>query len=254
MSIFSKTGFILFLTLSLSAFAFGQDIKIIHVVTPSWEGFTNKDGTGLFFDIVRKVYEPVGIKMKHEIVPWEHAETMVGSGKADAMLSVAVQNIGKEMLAPKYPMVIEYTVAVFKKSKIGEWRGLETLGGRQAIWIHGYDFHKNPNIRGIKLKWSEVDTHGQAWDMLKKDKTEVLMDALAGIEYYIRKNNIDFTPFGIEPLWGEKMYMAFSKSERSEKLIEIYDKRIMKLVNSGELKKIFEKWDLYPFPPDAWKE
>lgn len=58
---------IFFLIFFPAASVSGEDtdkITDIHIATPLWEGQTNKDGTGLFFDIVRSVYEPAGLTMK----------------------------------------------------------------------------------------------------------------------------------------------------------------------------------------------
>lgn len=232
-----------------------EEINTIHIVTPAWEGQTNEDGTGLFFDIVRSVYEPVGIKMDHEIVSWERAEYMVKRNRADAMLCVAEQNIGKDVLAPQYPMSVEYTGAVFKKGAITEWKGVESLAGKQVIWMRGYDFHKNPYMEGITVTWSEVGEHAAAWKRLTMGiKADVYIDSLADIKDYINTNNVDMTPYQLETLWGENAYMVFSNSERSKQLIELYDKRIIELSKSGELQRIFEKWDSYSlYPLEALK-
>lgn len=96
------------------------------------------DGTGLFFEIVAAVYEPVGINVRYEIVPW------IREKQADAMLCVVKQNIGEGILAPKYPMVVEYTAAVFKKAKLPNWEGIGSLVGKNLIWPLGYvDFQDN---------------------------------------------------------------------------------------------------------------
>ncbi len=47
--------------------------------------------------------------------------------------------------------------------------------------------------------------------------------------------------------------MSFSRTEKSERLIQIYDKRIIELFKSGELKKIFEKYN-FTLPSEAWQE
>ncbi len=241
------------ISLLLTAPAFGGQADEIHIVTTSWELLTNKDGTGLLFDIVRKIYEPAGIKMRYEFVPWKRAEYMIDSGSADAMLDVYEENIGKNMLRPEYPMIEEYTAAVFKKNRIKEWDGVKSLSGMRALWLRGYDFDKNPRLKDVKLKWDEIDDYDTAWRMLEKGRADVYLDAFADIQSYVRKNHIDMSSYRMETVFSDKGYMAFSKSEKSAKLVEIYDKRITELFKSGELKKVFEKWN-YPFPSDAWKE
>ncbi len=129
MNAFFKAGLTALLLLCLAGSALGEEIKAIHIVTPSWEDETNKDGTGLFFGMVRKIYEPVGIKMEYKIVPWKRAERMLASNQADAMLYAALQNV---ILAPKNPLTLDYLSVVFKKDRVKEWKGPETLNGKRV--------------------------------------------------------------------------------------------------------------------------
>lgn len=250
---FFNTGTMLFLVFCLVSYAFGEEtekITTIHIVTPAWPNQTNEDGTGLFFDIVRNVYEPVGIKMDYEIIPWKRAETMIHSNEADAMVDVLLNNA---VLTPKNPINVIPQYVVFKKETMKTWEGIQSLDGKRVLWFRGYDFHKNPHLQGIQLQWEEIDEYAEAWNMLARDRTDFYLDVLMDIEKYIEANNVDMEPYRLEHLWNETTYMSFADSERSKKLIEIYDQRIIELFQSGELQKIFEKWD-YKFWPEAWEE
>jgi ABC-type amino acid transport substrate-binding protein len=243
--------FISFLILWGAVSAFGEET--IRIATPSWEGQTNEDGTGLFFEIVCSVYEPAGIKMAYEIVPWKRAQMMVNSNKADAMVCVWQEHAEEQgQITPRYPIFVEYTAAVFKKKNFKEWKGAGSLNGRQAVWLRGYDYQTTSELKGVKFKWDEVDSYKQAWMLIEKERVDVYIDALIDLDQYIRQNQINMTPYGLEILWATNAYMAFGKSERSEKLIQIYDKRIIELFKSGELKRIYEKWNAR-FSPEPWQ-
>ncbi|GBC62113.1 ABC transporter substrate-binding protein [Desulfonema ishimotonii] len=250
-----KTKFISVLTLAIALLmttsAFGEKITSIRIATPSWESQTNRDGSGLIFDIVRSVYEPVGIKMDYKLVPWKRAEAMLSSNRADAMLSARKR---KDRLTPEYPMWTEYTAAVFRKDNITAWSGIKTLEGRKAIWLRGYDFHTDDKMKPVYLKWwGEVDAYAQGWSMLDKGRTDFFIDALVDINQYIKKSRVDMSPYRIEILWGEPSYMSFAETGKAEKLMKIYDKRIIELFKSGELKKLFDKWDIR-YSPEAWQK
>ncbi len=235
---------------------FSQPGKIteIRISTPSWEKQTNKDGTGLFFDIIRGVYEPVGIKMEYKIVPWKRALKEIRFKEADAMLGVLLDDAREQnQIIPKYPMITEYTTVVFKKEKIGKWEGVKTLKGRRAIWLRGYNYHTSPQLKDLDLTWNEIDTYIGAWNVLAKDRTDIYIDALHDIEQYIKLNNIDMNIYRKEVLWGENAYIGFSRTEKSEKLVKIYDKRIIELFRTNKLKQIHEKWDA-KYLPGPWTE
>ncbi len=249
---FFKLATIMILSLCVIGSAAGQDIKSIKIVTPEWEDCTYKDGTGLFFEIVRNVYEPEGIRMEYEFVPWKRAVYIVEEKKeADAYLS---RMKDRDRLAPDYPLWVEYAAAVFRKDNIAEWKGIATLSGKTAVWIRGYDYHTEKRIADVKLKkWDEIDKSEQAWGLIEKGRYDFYIDALIDIEQYIRKNKVNTEIYGIGIIWGEPSYMIFAKTLKSEKLIEIYNRRIIELFKSGELKKIFNKWNIR-FDSDAWQK
>lgn len=220
-----------------------DNIAEIRIATPEWQNQTHSDGTGLFFDIVRSVYEPVGIKMTFDILPWERAREMVASHKADAVLCVILPEDG--LYTPRLPLYIEHTAAVFKKDRIKEWNGLKTLKNKSAVWIRGYNYHESPYLKNINLKWHEADTYDEAWiSLTKADGADVYIDALVDIELYVKRKQMDISPYELKIIRKEKSYIGFSKTEKSKKLIEIYDKRIKDVFNSGELEKFFEKWNM----------
>lgn len=249
---FFKTGLILFFVLFLAISAFGKEIKTIQIVTPEWPGQTNKDGTGLFFDIVRSVYEPAGIKMEYRIVPWKRGEKMLASKKADAMLDVLSY---KEINRGKYPMNVLFMGVAFKKGKVANWHGPKTIANKKVVWLRGYNHHNHPNLKGIKLNWREVDLRKEAWGLLNKGRVDFYIESLLDMEGDMKKGykRIDMNSFQIEIIWSENTYMGFSKSEKSKKLIEIYDKRIIEVFKSGELEKLFKKWGSR-FSPDPWEQ
>ncbi|MEZ4527925.1 MAG: transporter substrate-binding domain-containing protein [Desulfobacterales bacterium] len=249
-----KQGMLLLLTLCIGAGAYAQEAaetETIDIATPVWEGQTNEDGTGLFFDIIRAVYEPAGIKMQFQIMPWKRAVQEMLSGKADAVLDMYSEDIAENMIAPSYPLLTEFTVAVFKKERIKEWKGIQSLSGLDLIWIRGYNYQNSRHLKGIKFNWSEIDEYDTAWRMLAKNRTDAYLDAYTDATAYIKENKVDMNLYTMETIGGDKGYMVCGKSPKSEEFVKIYDKRILELLASGELEKIFAKWN-YPFQADTW--
>ena len=56
----------------------------IILASEEWANATNKDGTGLYWDIFRAVYEPVGIKTKFIIRSYKGSVSLVKKNQADA--------------------------------------------------------------------------------------------------------------------------------------------------------------------------
>jgi polar amino acid transport system substrate-binding protein len=229
-------------------------LRRLDIVTPQWMGQTDLDGGGLFFEIMREVYEPQGILIAYRFVPWKRAQKMVSTAAADAMLCVWREDADKAgQLTPRYPLHVELTAAIFKKGRINGWTGIDTLNGKSAVWLRGYDFHTSDHLQNVRFaSWSEVNDHAHAWRLLDSGRYDVHIDALIDLEHYIASQRLDMASYQLEVLWGQNAYVAFSATEKSEALIEIYDRRIRELFKAGTLAAIYEKWGVR-FSPDAWQ-
>lgn len=227
-----------------------ENLEAIHIATPEWEDTTNQDGTGVYFDIIRSVYEPSGIQLKFEIVPWNRAISMVKNHQADALPGGYFVGDREDVddLFPRHPIDTEIASAVYKKDKIKDWQGPESLSGKKVLWLRGYNYDKYLNV---KVDFDEIDERVQAWKLLDAGRYDFYMDALYDIESYVGQNQVDVEKYGIEPVIYNNLYLRFANTPKSKKLIEIYDQRIPELVESGEMEKIFQKWglDMIPFAP-----
>ncbi len=54
------------------------------------KGYTHRDGTGAYWEVVKAVYEPLGIKVKTIVMPWKRAEVTVVNKRADALLEIII--------------------------------------------------------------------------------------------------------------------------------------------------------------------
>ena len=72
--------------INFPAMAGGSPTEII-LASEELANATNKDGTGLYWDIFRAVYEPVGIKTKFIIRSYKGSVSLVKKRQADAAIS-----------------------------------------------------------------------------------------------------------------------------------------------------------------------
>ncbi|TWI72285.1 ABC-type amino acid transport substrate-binding protein [Desulfobotulus alkaliphilus] len=226
----------------------------IHIATPEWQGQTAKDGSGLFFDLLRRMYEPHGIELSFEIASWNRSIQLVRDGHADAIPTVWRDDAEEAGLRlPRMPLYIEYTSVVFKRDRFPEWKGSDSLRGRSAVWINGYNYHRDTPLEGLPLSWTEVAKPETMWRMLAADRVDVLIDARMDVEKYMNKHLVDTVVFKMVPLWGHKAYLGFSDRPSSEKLMEIFDESMAAMLASGELATLHEKWGMKGFDPFAWE-
>ncbi len=224
------------------------EIKSINVVTESWDKYTNLDGSGLFLDITRTIFEPYGIDIKIDYYPYKRALHLLKHNNADAMFGTYSANKEKKSynFTPLKPIDIERTVAVFKKSKSNPWQGVNSLRNRSLAWVRGYDYHDNLNL-DIK-KFAEVNDTQQGLKMLAVGRFDFFLDHFGELNDTINKTNFNKETYQIETVIEENIYMAFTNTDKGKRLAQMFDQGIDKLSNSGKLKALYSKYDIeYPF-------
>ena len=220
-----------------------EDITSIKLASEAWEDFTNADGTGVYWDLFRAVYEPAGIKVEFEIVPYIRATKMVQNKQVDAVVGVYEDEF-EPALFPKWHFDYDVVAAVFKKGKVDQWAKEESLDGKIG-WIRGYEYDQ---YLTKEVDFIEVDSRKSAFKMLEVGHLDFFLDAEVDIESELEKEIINADEFQTETIFNLNLYLAFADNERGKGLKEIFDSRIEELVTSGELKPIFEKWESeYPF-------
>ena len=219
----------------------------IHVVSPVWENYTNEDGTGLYWDVLKAVYEPVGIALHVEFVPWKRAIFLIETEKADAIPSATPLDVESCDLSERM-LDSSTVVAIFKPETIPDWQGEASLEGKKVAWIRGYDFQMRLQVT---VAYHEINNLTSGLAMLEKGYIDVLMDYREGIEAE-KPSTMDLTEYRIEELFPEPMYMGFGKTPRGQQLLKIYDERIEQLYQSGELQKIYAKWG-FVFTPGKFE-
>lgn len=236
-----KRLFIILVLFSLSLVSlFSQEIKSIEVYTDKWEKCTNEDGTGLYFDILRTVFEPEGIKIVYKIVPYSKAVDSVTKGKADVALAVYEGEI-ENAIFPKWHFSADDIVACYIKGKLKEWEGERTLEGKKVSWMREYAYNE---YLDVKMKISEiVDKRENGINLLLKDRLDFFLDNEMDLKATISDMKLDMNKFEIKLVKYLNLYIAFVNNERGKKLAEVWDKKFPEYLRTGKIKVLFKKWD-----------
>ncbi|MCP3925410.1 MAG: transporter substrate-binding domain-containing protein [Desulfobacterales bacterium] len=230
-----------------NTFAFAGNLNSVYVVCENWPGYTNKDGTGVYWEIVKAVYEPVGIKVKTSIMPWKRANHQVLHKSADAILGdyYHKNQSGKDFRYPNWHISVEDPIiAFFKKGTITAWKkkGVKAIDRKIVGWIRGYDFDKKNWFKANVIK-VELTTLTQGIKMIAANRLDVFIDYESAIKFESRKLGIDLKKYDLKTVrLGEKLFLKFSNTENSKELIKFFDKRMTILSKSGKIENIYKKW------------
>jgi polar amino acid transport system substrate-binding protein len=211
----------------------------IVLASQEWTNATNKDGTGLYWDIFRAVYEPVGIKTKFIIRSYKGSVSLVKKNQADAAVGIHPENI-QGALSSQYPFAKDYVLVLFKKNKLYQWSGQETLKNKKVGWIKGFSFDEYLEVPVIKREFAQRENILRRLD---KDQIDFFMDTRNDMESVLNKGIIDVTRYTVETVLELERYLVFANNKKGQELKKIFDDRFPYLVKSGEIEKLFAKWN-----------
>ncbi|MCG9678701.1 transporter substrate-binding domain-containing protein [Vibrio sp. Isolate24] len=222
----------------VTSVSYASDSERIKIVSQEWSGYTNSDGTGFYWEIIKAVFQPLNVPLSLEVLPWKRAKHLVRKQEASAYLGDYFYPNADAFLYPQWHLSVEEDVIVaFARGSL-DWEELQlsSLVNKKVAWVRGYGFEKG-FLKDIPLELVEVDSAEQGMKLLKKGRVSALIDypsSMASSELLVTDA---FVTEVVKK--GEKLYVVFSNTESSNKLIEMFDTHMPQLIQSGELKQIY---------------
>ena len=214
---------------------------VIHLASEDWEDYTAADGHGLGWDVLRKVFEPVGVKLDIRSEPYTRSVGLAERGEVDACVG-SYKNEASDLLYPRWNFDTDHIYALGLSSSPSPTP--ETLGSYRLAWVRGYDYQDYlPNVRN----YNEVVRRTGILSMLTHNRADYYIDAQTEIDYVVGRAK-DPTQFHKTHIAELPLYLCFANTPQARTLMALFDRRMEQLVKSGELKPIFEQWQQpYPF-------
>lgn len=221
----------------LCAVLYSED-KTIKIVTEEWEGSTNADGTGIYFDIVREVFEKNGYILDISIMKYIQAKKRVQSGESDMVLGVYE---GEEtgVIFPKYHFSSDDVTVLYLKG--GSYKNEKSLENKNVGWIRGYSYEKYIKTN---MKIQRLDERENGVNMLAKKRLDYFIDNIYDIEGTIEELGLDLKNFETKLIKFLNLYPCFANNEKGATLSKIWDKEMDKLVKNGRIKELHKEYDM----------
>ncbi|MDF2177211.1 transporter substrate-binding domain-containing protein [Aliiglaciecola sp. CAU 1673] len=237
-----RSGIFLFM---LAIVAIPAQSDSIKVVSEEWKLATESSGVGLYWDILRKVYESQGIDLEYQIVSYARGVKQVLSGEADAWVGASLGE-EEQALYAALPLDIDLTYALYKPGTLGEWKGAQSLANRKVGWVKGYDYQQD---LGVPMQVTEFVTRKVGFKRLESGEIEVIVDAKYDLEQEAIQLGVDLSGYQLSPVMEQPIYIAFNNSEKGKRFKSIFDRELARLRDNGELRALFDKyqWQTYPF-------
>jgi polar amino acid transport system substrate-binding protein len=217
-----------------------------RVASEVWAGHSNADGSGLAWDLLRAVFEPVGVQLSITSVPYTRALGLAQRGKVDAALGLYLHE-AEGVSYPRWPYADDAVVALGLASS--PTPTLATLGNYRLIWVRGYGFQTQmPNL----TDYQEVQRRDGVPHMLEQGRADFYIDDDEEVATLVAasQNPQKFKQTALQYL---PLYLGFARTEQGKALQQLYEQRMDALVRTGALRSIFARYRQH-YPYDTAKE
>ncbi len=227
-----------FLGLYAVSSAIAEENKTLITAGPSWERLTNKDGHGLYHDIIKQVF--AGYEVKHFYVSTVQANSMVTIGRADIKMC-ETKEIDSLVLSST-PMFEDDFYALYLRKRVDSSEGKFSLEGKKVVWRQGYysklDF-------SVPVNFIEVRSDASALKMVVHGRADFYIDDLNLIKKSFDNAGEKFDPekFGLERVGTRKYFPVFANTPRGDALRKHYEKEMARLFKEGKLQRIYALWN-----------
>ena len=231
----------------LCAFAFVAEAEQMPVpgkivlASEQWNDYTNQDGSGLAWDLLRQIFEPAGITLQTRSVPYTRSVGLTQRGEVDGYVG-SYRNEASAVLYPRWNFDADHIYALGLAT--APTPTLATLGDYRLAWVRGYKYEQYmPSVR----RFNQIERRSGILPMLQHGRADFYIDALTEAKYVLSQSQ-DPALFKLTHIAELPLYIGFADSERGRALMAVYDQRLTSLVKTGELKGIFARWNQpYPF-------
>lgn len=216
----------------------------IHLVSDAWHGLTRKDGTGLYFDLIRAVYARRKIKLRITIYPYARTVQAVKDKRADAWVA-SFLNEKDFALYPRWHFDRNVQQALFRRRPGYRFGGTSDLRDKRVAWLRDFGLDK---YLKVPVKIVEVDTIHSAMQMLEAGRIDYFIGAQSDIADDIKARSVEMRDFELASVMHLGLYLAFANTPRGEALLRIWDEEMETFHRSDAFKAIYKNAGVgYPF-------
>ena len=238
-------GWFLVVLCAFTSLAHADEVPVVPgkvlLASEAWDDYTNPDGRGLAWDVLRKVFEPAGLTLQTRSEPYTRSVGLAQRGEVDGWVG-SYRDEAKGVLYPHWNFDSDHIYALGLAST--PVPTVATLGNYRLAWVRGYKYEDYlPNVH----RFNQIERRDGILPMLRHARADFYIDALTEAREVLGQAD-DPSTFKLTHIAELPLYVGFADNERGRGLMEVFDQRMAALVKSGELKPIFERWKQpYPF-------
>ncbi len=236
--------------LSLTSLPLCLSAETFTVVADSWcpyncEPNSKKEGFGI--DLLRAIYEPEGIDVEYKLKSWDEALLAVENGEYNAVIGAYKTNTDSLLFPHSY---FSKSVNCFFTSYLSAWQydGLDSVSDVRLGVISGYSYGLNMDkflsVPSKNIYQASGDNPLlELIHLMKAGEIDTLIEDKNVFTYAASSLNISDQFNQKHCFLGAAVYMAFSPNNpKSNRYIQIYDKKMKQFLADGTYKKIVSSY------------
>ena len=225
----------------------------IKVIAPEWPNWTNSDGSGFYFELIRAVYEDSHRKLLFDNANFMRSKVSAQNGDSDIVVGVfAKHHKDANLITPFYPIDNETFVIASKKAH--RWQSLQDLNHQRLIIPRGY---RVADDLPFKFTPVYVDSDLQGLKMLLANRERYLLTTEEEITIHLNTFKHTLDNFYIQEVIVSYIYLGFTNNTKGQTLADTYDQRLPQLIKEGAVESLYHKWQLKLRPllqlPPPWQ-
>ncbi|WDD98338.1 substrate-binding periplasmic protein [Thalassomonas actiniarum] len=232
------TALLFFMLASVPGYA-----EQISIGADEWQGYTHNDGSGIYFELLKKIYPDDRLNFK--VDSFNRALKKFEQNKLDIIIGVYKEDLARALF-PNWYLDTEYPIMAFYNPKLLTINHLNDFKQLTTSWLRGYAFNRYlPPSKNTYL----IDDIKLGFKMLANQRIDTFIDYSYNLpdQYQGQLSSFEVLP-------SRRIYIAFQRNRHGKKLALQFDQKMAQLRTSGELEKLFsddyQRTGLADFNPD----
>lgn len=213
--------------------------------------------TGFGIDYATDAFERINVNIEFVDVPFSRMLEELKNGTLDIAMDLYVKPEREEYaIFPDFPYVA-YPTVLFKKSDMNfRFTGdLDELQPYTIGYVRGYSLGPLDKLKNNhNYEFSISDSPKTNIESLVNNRVNLIVDIKSTGEYFIKELDLDDS---IEitgpPLYYDYAYIAFSKKNGYNDLVEEYNNVVMSMYEDGTISALSNKYSLELLKLNSWK-
>lgn len=210
----------------------------VRLATEHWPGYSNPDGSGAYFELIRLVLPPAQFAMQWQLMPFGRAIVAVEKGQADIVFAVAPQDSALLLLSAA-AMDSDRIVAVYRRDS-----GLQLplseaqLAGLRLSWRLAYNYGQ---VLGVSSHGYEVPDVMQGLKLVQSGRVDVFLAEQAELDEPIYQTLLQ-QGLGSGLVRQTAIFAGFAPTPQGRQLKQHWDTRWRQLQGSEELQAFYQRY------------